>query len=68
MEIRLRYIGRGDALIHVPARDLTDEDFAERAELWKELGIDEARLLASGLYEKPKTEQPKKIKTAKEGE
>ena len=68
MAIKLHYIGRGDAIIHVPARDLTDEDFAERAELWKELGIDEAGMLASGLYEKSKTEQPKKIKTAKEGE
>ena len=68
MAIKLHYVGRGDAIIHVPARDLMDEDFAERAELWKENNITEARILASGLYEKPKTEQPKKIKTAKEGE
>jgi len=68
MEIKLHYIGRGDALIHVPAHDLTEEDFAERAELWKENGITEAVLVASGLYERPKTEQPKKVKAAKEGE
>jgi len=67
MAIKLHYIGRGDALIHVPARDLTDEDFAERAELWKENKITEVGMLASGLYEKSKTEQPKK-KAAKEGE
>lgn len=63
---KLIYVGR-DVLIHVPPRDLTDEDFAERAELWKENGIDEAVLLASGLYKKPVAEQPKR-KTAKEGE
>lgn len=67
MTVKLFYVGRGDALIHVPARDLTDEDYAERAELWKENDITEAGILASGLYEKPKTEQPKK-KAAKEGE
>lgn len=64
----LTYIGRGDALIGVPARDLTEEDFAERAESWSALGLTEAVILASGLYEKPKTEQPKKVKTAKDGE
>ena len=68
MAIKLHYTGRGEALVHVPARDLTDEDFAERAELWQENGITEAGILSSGLYEKPKTEQPKKIKAAKEGE
>lgn len=68
MTTKLVYIG-GGALYHVPARDLTDEDFAERAELWKEAGIDEALLLKSGLYEKPKAEQPKTTKkAAKDGE
>jgi hypothetical protein len=68
MAIKLYYVGRGDALYNVPARDLTDEDFAERAELWKENNITEDVILKSGLYEKPKTaEQPKK-KAAKEGE
>ena len=66
MAIKLHYIGRGDALIHVPARDLTDEDFAERAELWKENKITEAGMLASGLYKKPTAEQ-KKVIAAKEG-
>lgn len=66
MTTRLIYIGRGGALIHVPPRDLTDEDFAERAELWKENGITEAVILNSGLYEKPKAE-PKKVTAAKDG-
>ena len=64
MTVKLIYIGRGDAIIHVPARDLTDEDFAERAELWKENEITEAGMLTSGLYKKP-TAEPKKA--AKEG-
>ena len=63
MEIRLKYIGRGSALYDVPARDLTDEDFTERKELWKELGVTEATLIKSGLYEKAE----KKDKSAKDG-
>lgn len=63
----LIYKGRGDAFIGVPAQDLTEQDFAERKELWQELGITEAVLLESGLYEKPKLEQPKKEKAAKDG-
>lgn len=65
MATKLIYIGRGDAIYHVPARDLTDEDFKERAELWKENDITEAALIKSGLYEKPKAEQKKD--TAKDG-
>ena len=61
MEIKLHYIGRGGAIIGIPARDLTEQDFKER-------DLDEAALLKSGLYEKPKFEQPKKIKAAKERE
>lgn len=69
MTTQLIYIGRGDAFIGVPALDLTDEDFAERSEYWKELGIDEAVLLKSGLYKKPGNEPaPKKSKVTKEGE
>lgn len=64
----LIYIGRGGAIAGVPAQDLTEEDFAERKEQWNELGITEAVLLKSGLYEKPKAEQPKKQKAAKDGE
>ena len=65
MTTRLIYTGRGDFFFHVPARDLTDEDFAERAELWKENDITEASLIKSGLYKKPA--EPKKDKTAKDG-
>lgn len=63
---RLVYIGRGDAFYNVPARDLTDEDFAERAETWKEFGITEELLVKSGLY-KTIEEKPKQNKAAKEG-
>lgn len=56
MPIRLIYNG-GGAFYHVPARDLTDEDFTERAEIWAELGINEATLIHSGLYRKPEAEQ-----------
>jgi hypothetical protein len=52
MTVKLIYIGRGDAFYHVPTRDLTDEDFAERAEIWAELGITEDVLISSGLYKK----------------
>jgi hypothetical protein len=68
--MKLIYIGRG-ALVHVPPRDLTEQDFAERAEVWSENGITEASLLASGLYKKAEQEQPKKSKratSAEEGE
>lgn len=65
MGIRLQYIGNGGALYHVPARDLTDEDFAERAELWKENDIDEAAILKSGLYKKPQAEPKKAAKDGK---
>ncbi len=83
MTIRLIYIGRGDAIPGVPAQDLTDEDFKERAEQWAELGIDEAVLLNSGLYKVATLppiavttdvvkniadEKPKKVKAAKDGE
>lgn len=69
MTTRLIYIGRGNALYNVPARDLTEQDFADFAEVWKENGITEAGLLKSGLYEKPKSaEQPKRVKAAKDGE
>ena len=65
MAIKLTYTGRGDFLWHVPTRDLTDEDFAERAEAWKEHNITEALLTKSGLYKKPEAE-PKKERAAKE--
>jgi hypothetical protein len=66
MTTRLIYTGRGDFFVHVPARDLTDEDFAERAELWKENDITEASLIKSGLYKKPQAET-KKVTAAKDG-
>lgn len=69
MTILYKYLGRGDALIHVPPRDLTTQDVTDFAEVWKENGITEAVLLNSGLYEKAKTEQPKTTKkAAKDGE
>jgi hypothetical protein len=62
-----KYIGNGGALYHVPARDLTADDIAERAEVWRENGITEAALLGSGLYQK--VEVPKETKRVKkEGE
>jgi hypothetical protein len=63
-----KYIGNGGALYHVPARDLTADDIAERAEVWRENEITEAVLLGSGLYQK--VEAPKAAKPAgkKEGE
>jgi hypothetical protein len=57
MTTRLIYTGRGDMFYNVPARDLTDEDFAERAEVWQEFGITEKLLIDSGLY-KPFEEKP----------
>lgn len=61
-----KYLG-GGSLFHVPARDITEADVEERAELWLENGIDEATLLKSGLYQK--AEQPAKQKKAgKDGE
>ena len=60
MTIRLVYIGKGAALYNVPARDLSEIDMLGRE-------LDEAELLKSGLYEKPKLEQPKKEKAAKDG-
>jgi hypothetical protein len=68
MTTRLIYTGRGDMFYNVPARDLTDEDFAERAETWQEFGITEKLLIDSGLY-KPFEEKPKTTKkAAKDGE
>ena len=52
----LIYTGKGAHLVGVPARDLTDEDV-------KELSLNEAELIKSGIYEKPKA-PPK----TKEGE
>lgn len=50
-KVILVYIGSGSALIGVPARDLTEADFAERAELWQELGWNEESLVGTGLYQ-----------------
>jgi hypothetical protein len=51
MRILYKYIGNGSALIPVPTRDLTEADFEERKEVFAEMGITEAVLIASGLYE-----------------
>lgn len=62
MEPKLIYTGRGDAIIGVPARDLDEQDF-------QDFELDEAMLLASGLYKKPGNEPaPKKGRVKKEGE
>jgi hypothetical protein len=64
MEPKLIYIGNGAAMIGVPARDLTEQDFIT-------FGLKEAELLNSGLYKKPSNEQqpaPKKGKAGKDGE
>jgi hypothetical protein len=68
MNTKYIYTGRGDAFYHVPARDLTDEDIAERAEIWKELGITEELLVKSGLYKKVEVPKAEKPKAKKEGE
>lgn len=52
MKIVLKYIGNGGALFNVPARDLTEQDFTERAQEWKEAGWDEKSLVGSGLYQR----------------
>lgn len=62
-KVILKYIGR-DALIGVPARDLTEQDFTERADDWQEAGWNEASLVGTGLYqyavESAQIEKPKK--------
>ena len=70
------YIGNGDVLVHVPPRDLTDADLAERAELWAENGITESVLIGCGLYAPVEPEKKKKsttkgsayLEAAKDGE
>ena len=49
----LKYIGNGAALVteQIPARDLTDQEVIEYG--------GEEKLLASGLYEKPRKETVK---------
>ena len=60
----LYYIGKGNALIGVPARDLTDADLKEFEKEWTL-----ENLINSGLYKKS-DEKPKiiKSKTDKESE
>lgn len=50
MDAVYKYIGNGDALVHVPPRDLTQADIDERAADWAEMGITEQLLVMSGLY------------------
>jgi hypothetical protein len=49
----LKYIGGGDALIGVPARDLSNEEVEE---------LGKAALLNSGLYQEIKTKAKKAAK------
>lgn len=60
MTIKYTYIGKGSAIIGVPARDLTEEDC-------KAFEIDEAEVIASGLYKKVETPKAEK-KDKKAGE
>lgn len=53
-KVLYKYLG-GGALIHVPARDITEADVEARHELWLTEGIDEATLFKSGLYQKVET-------------
>lgn len=46
-----KYLG-GGSLPNVPARDITEQDVEEFAEVWLANGISEELLLSSGLYEK----------------
>lgn len=48
------------ALIGVPARDLTDADFADFAHAWQEMGITEETIANCGLYEKVAQEESKR--------
>lgn len=57
--IAYKYIGKGDSIPNVPARDLTDEDMAALDAEQK------AAMLASGLYE-PVRKPPSKKISAKE--
>lgn len=52
MTIKLKYVGQGAALFNVPARDISDEEFAA---LSPEL---QAAALASGLYESVEASRP----------
>lgn len=60
-----KYLG-GGAIVHVPARDITEADVEAFAETWLTNGIDEAMLLKSGLYQKVEQPAPKKGKAGKE--
>lgn len=67
-KVILKYIGR-NILFNVPARDLTEADFKERAAEWQEQGWNEESLVGTGLYEyavESAKAQPKAKK--KEGE
>jgi 5,10-methylenetetrahydrofolate reductase len=66
MSVKYIYLGKGDAFIHVPPRDLTADDIKERVEIWQEYGITEELLIGSGLYKKAET--PKAGKPKKDGE
>lgn len=62
-KVILKYIGKGAWLPDVPARDLTEVDFSERSEDWREVGWDENSLVGSGLYEYAiESSKPKKKK------
>lgn len=66
-KVVLQYLG-GGSIVHVPARDLTEADIAERAELWKENGITQEQLISSGLYQYAIEKAGKSNKSKKDGE
>ena len=49
---RLKYVGGGNAITGVPARDLTTEEITE-------LGLNEEQLIQSGLYQTNSMTSPK---------
>jgi len=56
----LKYIGRGDFILQIPARDVTEDEIKklEQKFAWKNL---RKTMLDSGLYEEMPDEAPKKV-------
>ena len=56
----LKYIGRGDFLLQIPARDVTEDEIKglEQKFSWKNL---RKTLIDSGLYEEMPDKAPKKV-------
>lgn len=67
MTTKLIYTGRGGAFFHIPARDLTEDDLLNVANLPSEYSKTEEELIASGLYAPVETEQAEPKKKSKRG-